>query len=71
MPQRARKKMQNNSVVARVKSGEVPEQKFEGECLVGIILKSADKDGNRESENDCTGISRRSNAHTLAYIKRR
>lgn len=50
MPQRARKKMQNNSVVARVKSGEVPEQKFEGECLVGIILKSADKDGNRESD---------------------
>lgn len=50
MPQRARKKMQNNSVVARVKSGEVQEQKFEGECLVGIILKSADKDGNRESD---------------------
>ena len=49
MPQKARTKMQNNSVVARVKSGEVPEQKFEGECLVGIILKSADKDGNRES----------------------
>lgn len=49
MPQRARKKMQNNRVVARVKSGEVPEQKFEGECLVGIILESADKDGNRES----------------------
>lgn len=50
MPQKARKKMQNNSVVARVKCGEVPEQKFEGECLVGIILKSADKDGNRESD---------------------
>ena len=58
MPQRARKKMQNNNVIARIKSGEVPEQKFEGECLVGIILKSADKDGNRES-------------HALAYIKRR
>lgn len=49
MPQKARKKMQNNNVIARIKSGEVPEQKFEGECLVGIIPKSADKDGNRES----------------------
>ena len=34
MPQKARKKMQNNNVVARIKSGEVPEQKFEGECLL-------------------------------------
>ena len=49
MHQRARKKMQNNNVIARIKSGEVQKQKFEGECLVGIILKSADKDGNRES----------------------
>ena len=77
MPQRARKKMQNNNVIARIKSGEVPEQKFEGECLVGIILKSADKDGNRESHAILIGhadqkvIVRRSNAHTLAYIKRR
>lgn len=55
MPQKARKKMQNNNVIARIKSGEVPEQKFEGECLVGIILKSADKDGNRESHTILIG----------------
>lgn len=50
MPQKARKKMQNNNVVARIKSGEVPEQKFEGECLLGIILKETDEEGNRNSD---------------------
>ncbi len=50
MPQRARKKMQNNNVIARIKSGEVPEQKFEGECLLGIILKGTDDEGNRNSD---------------------
>lgn len=39
MPQRARKKMQNNNVIARIKNGEVPEQKFEGERLVGIRVE--------------------------------
>lgn len=50
MHQRARKKMQNNNVIARIKSGEVPEQKFEGECLLGIILKGTDDEGNRIHE---------------------
>lgn len=49
MPQRARKEMQNNNVIARIKSGEVPEQKFEGEFLLGIILKETDDEGNRNS----------------------
>lgn len=42
--------MQNNNVVARIKSGKVPEQKFEGECLLGIILKETDEEGNRNSD---------------------
>ena len=47
MPQKARKKMQNNNVIARIKSGEVPEQK---ECLLEIILKGTDDEGNRNSD---------------------
>lgn len=50
MPQRVRKKMQSNNVIARIKSGEVPEQKFEGEYLLGIILKGTDDEGNRNSD---------------------
>ena len=50
MPQKARKKMQNNNVIARIKSGKVPEQKFEGECLLGIILKGTDDEGNRNAD---------------------
>lgn len=42
--------MQNNNVVARIKRGEVPEQKFEGECILGIILKETDEEGNRNSD---------------------
>lgn len=49
MPQRARKKMQNNNVIARIKSGKVAEQ-FEGECLLGIILKETDDEGIRNSD---------------------
>lgn len=50
MPQKARKKMQNNNVIARIKSGEVPEQKFEGKCLLRIILKGTDDEGNRNAD---------------------
>ena len=49
MPQRARKKMQNNNVIASIMSGEVPEQKFEGECLLGIVLEGTEDEGNRDS----------------------
>lgn len=45
MPQRARKKMQNNNVIARIKSGEVPEQKFEGEGVKNITASGAIADG--------------------------
>lgn len=57
MPQRARKKMQNNNVIARIKSGKVPEQKFEGECLLGIIMKETDDEGNRNSDVILTGCA--------------
>ena len=55
MPQKARKKMQNNNVIARIKSGKVTEQKFEGECLLGIILKGTGDEGNRNADTILIG----------------